>query len=141
MYKESTKAFKLGEIPIAALVYDPVKKVIISKSHNLNRKKFNPCYHAEINAITKACKKIKKSRLDGFDLFCSFEPCLMCSSVILQSKIRRVYFAVEEKKTGSLVNNSKLALNPNFSKQIKVYYGFDEERFLQLLKKFFQKKR
>jgi len=141
LYKESTKAFKLGEVPIAALVYDPVKKVIISKSHNLNRKKFNPCYHAEINAITKACKKIKKSRLDGFDLFCSFEPCLMCSSVILQSKIRRVYFAVEEKKTGSLVNNFKLALNPNFSKQIKVYYGFDEERFLQLLKKFFQKKR
>ena len=65
----------------------------------------------------------------------------MCSSVILQSKIRRVYFATEEKKTGMLVNNFKLAFNPKFSKKIKVYYGFSDNKFLELLKKFFKKKR
>ena len=49
-------------------------------------KNFNPCAHAEILAIQKACKKLQISRLDGYDLFSSLEPCLMCSSIILQSK-------------------------------------------------------
>ena len=108
MYKESIKALNLGEVPVASLVYDPVNKKIISKAHNSNQKNFNPCDHAEVRAIIKACKKLKTSRLDGYYIFCSLEPCLMCSSIILQSKIARIYFAVEEKKMGALINNHKL---------------------------------
>lgn len=141
LYKESKKAFKLGEVPVAALVYDPVGKLVISKAHNSNRKNFNPCGHAEIQAILKACKKLKKSRLDNYDLFCSLEPCMMCSSIIFHSKLRRVYFAVEEKKMGAMVNNLKLGLNSKLSYKTKIYYGFDEERFSKLLKDFFKDKR
>lgn len=141
LYKESIKASNLGEVPVASLIYDPKGKIIISKAHNLNKKNFNPCDHAEIRAIIKACKKLKTSRLDGYDIFCSLEPCLMCSSVILHSKIRRIYFAVEEKKMGALVNNNKLAFDSQVSKKIKVYYGFSEARFLSLLKDFFKRKR
>ena len=67
LYKESKKAVNLGEIPIAALIYDPYQKKIISKAYNKNKKNFNPCSHAEIEAIIKACKKLKKHRLDGYD--------------------------------------------------------------------------
>ena len=141
LYKESIKAFNLGEVPVASLIYDPKQKKIISKAHNFNKKNHNPCDHAEVRAITKACKKLKVSRLDGLDIFCSLEPCLMCSSIILHAKIRRVYFALEEKKMGALVNNYKLAFNNNISKRIKVYYGFSEDKFSKLLKKFFKKRR
>lgn len=141
LYKESKKAFKLGEVPVAALIYDPKNKSVISKAHNLNKKNFNPCAHAEVQAILKACKKLRVSRLDNYDLFCSLEPCLMCSSIIFQSKLRRVYFAIEEKKMGAMVNNFKLALKPSSFHKTKVYYGFDEDRFTALLKNFFRKKR
>ncbi|MBL6758209.1 MAG: nucleoside deaminase [Pelagibacteraceae bacterium] len=141
LYKESKKAFKLGEVPVAALIYDPINKFVISKAHNLNRKKFNPCGHAEVEAIIKACKILKKSRLDNYDLFCTLEPCLMCSSIIFHSKIRRVYFSIEEKKMGAMVNNFKLGLNSKFNCKTKIYYGFDEERFSKLLKDFFKGKR
>ena len=141
LYKESIKAFNLGEVPVASLIYDPKQKKIISKAHNFNKKNHNPCDHAEVRAITKACKKLKVSRLDGLDIFCSLEPCLMCSSIILHAKIRRVYFALEEKKMGALVNNYKLAFNNDISKKIKVYYGFSEDKFSKLLKNFFKKRR
>jgi len=141
LYKESLKALNLGEVPVASLIYEPKQKKIISKSYNLNRKNYNPCDHAEIRVIIKACKKLKISRLDGFYIFSTLEPCLMCSSVILQSKLDRVYFAIEEKKTGALVNNYKLALDSKIKKKIKVYYGFYEEKFSELLQKFFRKKR
>ena len=141
LHKESIKAYELGEIPVAALVYDPQKKKIISKAHNLNRKNFSPCAHAEILAIQKACKKLHISRLDGYDLFSSLEPCLMCSSIILQSKIRRVYFSCEDKKTGALINTYKLALNTKHMNKVNVYYGFKEEKFSKLIKSFFKNKR
>ncbi len=141
LYKESIKGFKQDEVPVSALIYDPIKKKIISKAHNSNIKTFDPSAHAEVKAILKACKKLNASRLDGMFIFCSLEPCLMCSSVILQSKIKRVYFALEDKKTGSLINNLKLAFYPKFSKNIKIYYGFSEDKFSKLLKGFFKKKR
>tara|TARA_A100001015_G_scaffold299056_1_gene382618 strand:+ start:3455 stop:3937 length:483 start_codon:yes stop_codon:yes gene_type:complete len=141
LYQESIKAYELGETPVAALLYDPKKKLVVSKAHNLNRKKFDPCAHAEILAIQKACKKLKVSRLDSYDLFSTLEPCLMCSSIILQSKIRRVYFSCEEKKMGALINNHKLALSKNNRKKISVYYGFSESRFSKLIQSFFKEKR
>ena len=102
LYQQSIKAQKKNEVPISALIFDPKNNRIISKSHNQNIQDNNPCSHAEIISIIKACKKLNKNRLDGMDLYCSLEPCLMCSSVIFQSKIRRVYFATEDKKNWSI---------------------------------------
>jgi len=141
LYQQSIKAQKKQEVPISALIFDPKNKRIISKSYNQNIKDNNPCSHAEIISIIKACKKLNKNRLDGMDLYCSLEPCLMCSSVIYQSKIRRVYFATDDKKNGALINNYKLGLKKNLNHRIDIYYGFEEEKFSNLLKKFFKKKR
>jgi tRNA(adenine34) deaminase len=141
LYQQSIKAQKKKEVPISALIFDPKNNRIISKSHNQNVKDNNPCSHAEIISIIKACKKLNKNRLDGMDLYCSLEPCLMCSSVIYQSKIRRVYFATDDKKNGALINNYKLGLKKNLNHRIDIYYGFQEEKFSNLLKKFFKKKR
>ena len=141
LYQQSIKAQKKKEVPISALIFDPKNNRIISKSHNKNIKDNNPCSHAEIISIIKACRKLNKNRLDGMDLYCSLEPCLMCSSVIFQSKIRRVYFATDDKKNGALINNYKLGLKKNLNHRIDIYYGFQEEKFSNLLKKFFKKKR
>ena len=65
----------------------------------------------------------------------------MCSSVIFASKIRRVYFAIEDKKIGAMVNNYKLALGKHINHKIDVYYGFCEKKFSKLISNFFKKKR
>ena len=60
----------------------------------------------------------------------------MCSSIILQSKIRRVYFSCEDRKAGALINNYKLALNAKNMNKVNVYYGFKEQKFVKLIKNF-----
>jgi len=65
----------------------------------------------------------------------------MCSSVIFQSKLRRVYFATDDKKNGALINNYKLGFKKNLNHRIDIYYGCKEEKSANLLKKFFKKKR
>ena len=62
----------------------------------------------EIVAIKKAAKKVKNYRFDDMYLFTTLEPCLMCASIILNARFKRVYFFIEDQKSGALVNNHKL---------------------------------
>ena len=89
MIKESLKAFKIGEIPVGAIITKENR--IISKSHNLKETLNNSMNHAEILAIQKACEKIKNWRLDKCDMYVSLEPCNMCLNYIIESRIKRLF--------------------------------------------------
>jgi len=56
--KEAKKAEKIGEIPIGAIVVKDGK--VISRSFNKVEKKNSSLMHAEIDALLKAQKEIKK---------------------------------------------------------------------------------
>ena len=139
LLKLSKKALALGELPISAIIVDPVNKKVISAC--INQSKKNPILHAEINAILKASKLSNSKRLDKFDIYCSLEPCAMCTSAISLSRIRRVYFCLEDKKSGGFINGPKLIFSNNLHHKPKFYYGFKENIFLNLMKNFFKKKR
>jgi len=139
LLKLSKKAFALDELPISAIIVNPVTKKVISAC--INQTKKNLILHAEINAILKASKLTNSNRLDKFDLYCSLEPCAMCTSAISFSRIRRVYFCLEDKKSGGFINGPKLIYSKNLHYKPKFYYGFKENIFLDLMKNFFKKKR
>ena len=139
LLKLSKKAQALGELPISAIIVDPVNKKVISAC--INQSKKNLILHAEINAILKASKLSNSKRLDKFDIYCSLEPCAMCTSAISLSRIRRVYFCLEDKKSGGFINGPKLIYSNNLHHKPKFYYGFKENIFLDLMKNFFKKKR
>ena len=139
LLKLSKKALSLGELPVSAIIVDPVTKKVVSAC--INHTKKNPLLHAEINAILKALKLTNLERLDKFDIYCSLEPCPMCTSAISISRIRRVYFCLEDKKSGGFINGPKLIYSKNLHHKPKFYYGFKENIFLNLMKNFFKKKR
>ena len=139
LLKLSKKALALGELPISAIIVDPVNKKVISAC--INQSKKNLILHAEINAILKASKLSNSKRLDKFDIYCSLEPCAMCTSAISLSRIRRVYFCLEDKKSGGFINGPKLIYSNNLHHKPKFYYGFKENIFLNLMKNFFKRKR
>jgi tRNA(Arg) A34 adenosine deaminase TadA len=139
LLKLSKKALALGELPISAIIVDPVNKKVISAC--INQTKKNPILHAEINAILKSLKLTNSKRLDKFDLYCSLEPCAMCTSAISLSRIRRVYFCLEDKKSGGFINGPKLIYSSNLHHKPKFYCGFKENIFLDLMKVFFKEKR
>jgi len=139
LLKLSKKALSLGELPVSAIIVDPVTKKVVSAC--INHTKKNPILHAEISAILKALKLTNLERLDKFDIYCSLEPCPMCTSAISISRIRRVYFCLEDKKSGGFINGPKLIYSKNLHHKPKFYYGFKENIFLNLMKNFFKKKR
>ena len=135
------KALKRNEIPISALIVDRKTRKIISKAHNLTIKNKSPLAHAEIIAIHKALKKQKIKRLDNMDIYCSLEPCTMCAAAISLARIKNIFFCIEDKSRGGLVNGSKLAFSNFLKYKFSYYYGFEEKKFSKILVSFFKKKR
>ena len=75
------------------------------------------------------------------DIYCSLEPCTMCSAAIALARIKNIYFCIEDKSRGGLINGSKLGFSNFFKYKFSYYYGFEEKKFSKILVSFFKKKR
>jgi tRNA(adenine34) deaminase len=137
---EAEKAYRIDEVPIGAVIVDS-SGAILSRTHNLKEKVFNPCGHAEILAIVEAAKKIKNWRLKECSIFVTLEPCPMCLNAMVQARIEKLYFGAYDSKGGSL------SLNYNFYKDQKLNHSFSvvggvrHFECSKLLSQFFREKR
>ncbi|MBN1633441.1 MAG: nucleoside deaminase [Ignavibacteria bacterium] len=75
---------------------------IISTGVNRVISENDPTAHAEIEAIRKACRKLKKFRLDNCEIYTSCEPCPMCLSAIYWARISKIYYANTRKDAGRI---------------------------------------
>lgn len=65
---------------------------VISRGHNHVVVNNDPTCHGEIDAIRKACKKLKTFDLTGCELYTTGYPCPMCFAAILWANIGKVYY-------------------------------------------------
>ncbi len=132
--KEAYKSYKKGDVPVGAVIVKNGK--IIAKAHNLKEKKHNPLMHAEIIAINKASKRLKRWRLDDCELYVTMEPCMMCTGAIIQSRIKKVYYSIENHDFGALKNISQ---DKKYGITVDNTIGTDES--LKMIKSFFEERR
>lgn len=92
--KEAYKAKENNEVPVGAVVVFEDK--IIARGRNTREETNVSVNHAEIIAITKACKKLKSWRLEGCDLYVTRKPCAMCAGAVSLSRIQNVYYGAED---------------------------------------------
>jgi len=65
---------------------------VVAFAHNEVVPSLDPTAHAEVNAIRKACKKLKTFSLEGCVLYTSCYPCMMCHAAIHWARIGRVFY-------------------------------------------------
>jgi guanine deaminase len=70
---------------------------ILSRAHNRVIISSDPTAHAEILAIGKASKKLKRFDLSDCELFSTCEPCPMCLAEIHWARITRLYYGCTRK--------------------------------------------
>lgn len=128
-FNEAQKAYELGEMPVGAIIVKNGK--VISKGYNKKEKTKNAIMHAEIIAINKACKKNKDWRLNDCEMYVTLEPCTMCIGAIVESRIKKIYCGIYNKK--SHVYNQQIC----FEENIDIKYGILEEDINKQVKKFF----
>ena len=81
--------------PFGAVIVKDGK--VIAKAHNTVTTSSDPTAHAEVNAIRKACKKLKAFQLDGCIIYASAEPCPMCLGAIYWARPKAIFYAAEKK--------------------------------------------
>lgn len=123
--EEAKKAYKKNEVPVGAVIVKD--NVVIAKACNNRQRKHNVLGHAEINTILKAENKIKDWRLDQCEMYVTLEPCMLCTNIIKESRIKNVYY---------LVKNPNIKHNSSFI-QTKVCIN-ELQEYKNILKKFFE---
>ena len=127
------QAFDNNEIPVSAIIVDSLGN-IVSEGLNTRQSTGNVLGHAEVNAIQAAGNKLEDWRLDGYSMIVTLEPCEMCSCIIKESRLDKVYYFLPKKY-------NDLEYNFNINKDQILGYGEDKEYFLELLTSFFNNKR
>ncbi len=127
------RSLKGDEIPVGAVIFDNNDNIIASASNN-RQKKCNVLGHAEINAIIKAEKKIGDWRLDGYSMIVNLEPCDMCSSIIKESRLDKVYYLLGNNSINNSTKIQKQLLEEND-------YLIYKEKYKNKLSTYFKNKR
>jgi tRNA(Arg) A34 adenosine deaminase TadA len=83
-----------GEVPIGAVLV--LDGVLVHEAHNRDIARADPTQHAELSLISEYCRAERRLTLDGFTLYSSAEPCVMCSGAIKWARITRVVFGVSQ---------------------------------------------
>jgi len=142
---EAWKAFDAKEVPVGAVFVRGGK--IVLRVHNLTNEERNATRHCEILAadvILRDFRHIKNLRnLEGFVIYVTCEPCVMCASALRMCKIRKVFFGCHNDKFGGLGSVFSLHKQPSADSSdnhsFTVLGGLMEKRCVNVLRTFYER--
>ena len=138
--EEAAKALERGEVPVGAVIVE-ASGDIIARAGNETRERLDPSAHAEVLAIRKACDVLKTDRLVNCDIYVTLEPCAMCAGLIANARLRRIYFAASDPKSGGVQQGARIFDHQQTHHIPEIYPGIGEKKAEKLLKIFFATKR
>ena len=136
--EEARQAYRLGEVPIGAVITKGDE--IITTAMNRRETGKNALFHAETEAIYKACERLGGWRLWECKLYVTLEPCPMCAGAIVNARIPEVYFGAYDIKNGACGSYINLLETENNFRP-KFTGGILEEECSGLIKQFFREMR
>lgn len=137
--RQAKKAGEIGDVPIGCVIVFQNK--IIARGYNKRNKNKTVLAHAELLAMSKACKKIGDWRLEDCTMYITLEPCQMCAGAIVQARIPRVVIGSMNPKAGCGGSILNLLEMEEFNHQVEVTRGVMEEECSQMLSAFFRELR
>jgi tRNA(adenine34) deaminase len=132
------RAARRGEVPVGAVVVGNGR--ILGLGHNRCKRDRDPTAHAEMVAMRRAFRR-GAPRLPGAVLYCTLEPCIMCTGAAPHARLAAIVFAARDPKFGGCVSLYSLADDPRLNHRALVCGGLGEARSAELLRAFFRQRR
>lgn len=136
---EARTAGARGEVPIGAVVVRAGE--VLAAAGNRTRELCDPTAHAEVLAIREACRILQSERLPDCDLYVTLEPCPICAGTISAARIKRLYFAASDPKSGGTLHGARVFSHPQCHHAPEIYDGISAAESESLLRDFFATKR
>ncbi|MBV2359922.1 nucleoside deaminase [Thalassococcus sp. CAU 1522] len=137
---EARAAAARGEVPVGAVLVGPDGRVV-AQAGNRTRERSDPTAHAEIEVLRAACAAAGSERLPDHDLYVTLEPCPMCAAAISFARIRRLYYAAADPKSGGVAHGARVFAHPQCHHAPEIYDGIAAEEAEAVLKAFFAARR
>ena len=133
--KLAREAAAQGEVPVGCVIVR--KGEIVARGRNRRETDKTALGHAEIEAITEACRNLGGWRLWECTLYVTLEPCPMCAGAIINARIPRVVYGASDAKCGACGSVCDL-FSMAFNHHPQVTTGVREEESNALLTEFFK---
>lgn len=137
--EEAEKAGQRGEVPVGAILLKGEQ--VLAKDHNRCIELSDPTAHAEILVLRKGGEVLRNYRLNDTVMYVTAEPCPMCVSAMVHSRISRLIFGVLEPKFGAVESKLRLLNGNGLNHKMKVDRGILEKECAEILKNFFKERR
>ena len=137
--EEAERACQKGEIPVGAILLKGDR--VLAKDHNRCIELSDPTAHAEILVLRKGGEMLRNYRLNDTVMYVTVEPCPMCVSAMVHSRISRLVFGTPEPKFGAVESKFKLLNDNGLNHKVKVDRGILEKDCVEILKVFFRDRR
>jgi cytosine deaminase len=129
------------EVPVGAVIVNRLNRQIIARAHNRMELDNNPTCHAEILAISQACKFLSTKNLGECDIYVTLEPCAMCAAAVSYAKIGRLFYGAGDPKIGAVEHGVRFFTNSACYHRPEIYVGIMADESVALLKNFFRELR
>jgi len=128
-----------GEVPIGAVVV--VEGRIVGRGRNAREARQDPTAHAEVLAIQQAAQALGRWRLSGATVYATLEPCPMCAGALVNARVDRLVYAVEDPKAGATGTLFDIVRDARLNHRLEVRRGVRAEECAALLRGFFKERR
>ena len=125
-----------GDVPVGCVIVSPDGRVV-GEGRNRREADGLATAHAEVEAITMACKTLGSWRLTDCTLYVPLEPCPMCAGAIINARVAEVRYGAREDKSGCCGSVLNL-FEERFNHRPRIYGGLLAEESRALLDEFFK---
>jgi tRNA(adenine34) deaminase len=137
--EEAKKAGQRGEVPVGAILLKGDQ--VLAKDHNRCIELNDPTAHAEILVLRKGGEILRNYRLNDTVMYVTVEPCPMCVSAMVHSRISRLIFGALEPKFGAVESKLRLLNGNGLNHKVKIDRGILGKECAEILKNFFKERR
>jgi tRNA(adenine34) deaminase len=133
------EAEEAGEVPVGCLVVSQGE--IIGQARNSPIGLLDPTAHAEMLALRQASIAAGNYRLSDATLYCTLEPCPMCSGALVAARIGTLVFGARDLRFGGVRSKFRIADSPLLNHQVEIVEGVLGAESTAMLQHFFNARR
>jgi tRNA(adenine34) deaminase len=136
---EAHAAAVAGEVPIGAVLVHAGK--ILARSGNRTIRDCDPTAHAEIVVLRETARLLGNYRLADTTLYVTIEPCSMCAGAIIQARVPRLVYGVDDPKGGAVRSCFEILSHPRLNHKVEITSGVLAAESAAIIQTFFAERR
>lgn len=92
---EDTDRYSRRGYNVGALLVDPKHQAVMFELNSIDRCA-DVTQHGELRVMTKYLQETKNYNLEGFTIYATLEPCVMCAGMMTMTSLQRVVFGQQD---------------------------------------------